>query len=315
MKRLMAIAGITILGLLAITLFSACEIDSAFVDLIQGKIDDDNHIVYISPNIGKLVYVPKGSFQRDGTPDNISVISTAYRMSEHEITREQFLAIMGSDPVTGNSSGMNDPVQMANWYHAIAFCNKLSIAEELTQVYSVSGVNFSSLTFAQIPTSSNSTWDAATANWSANGYRLPTEMEWMWAAMGAVDDYTKLFSGSNGSNAIGDYAVFGYYNSEPGRTTTERSNPVGSKLPNELGLYDMSGNVWEWNWDWADTTNWPAYVITGTQTDYRGAASGSDRVLRGGSWNAIAMYCTVAIRGCDDPYYRHYDLGFRVVRP
>ncbi len=135
---------------------------------------------YTSANIGTLKYVPAGSFQRDADAANISTISTAFRMSQYEITRAQFLAIMGTDPSnTTYSSGTGDPVQRVNWYHAIAFCNKLSIAEGLTPVYSVSGINFTTLTYAAIPATGtwDPVWDAATANWSANGYR-PYRRKW-----------------------------------------------------------------------------------------------------------------------------------------
>jgi formylglycine-generating enzyme required for sulfatase activity len=261
---------------------------------------------YTSAHIGTLKYVPAGSFQRDSTSTNISTVS-AFRMSQYEITRAQFLAIMGTDPSnTTYSTGTSDPVQQTNWYHAIAFCNKLSIAEGLTPVYSVSGVNFSTLTYAAIPTSSDATWDAATADWSANGYRLPTEMEWMWAAMGATagaTGYLKAFAGSTGSNAIGDYAW-----TEENSSVNYKSQPVGTKLPNELGLYDMSGNVWEWCWDWYDSYS------MGTQTNYRGAASGTSRVLRGGSWTYLAFHATVAYRFYLSPYTQSTPLGFRVVR-
>jgi formylglycine-generating enzyme required for sulfatase activity len=224
-------------------------------------------------------------------------------MSKQEITRKQFAAIMGDDPSnTTYSSGTKDPVQMVNWYHAIAFCNKLSIAEGLEQVYSVSGVDFSNLAFGSIPTSLNTTWNGATADWTANGYRLPTEMEWMWAAMGAVDDNTKPFAGSGGSNVIGDYAWYS-------DNSSNKTHPVGTKLPNELGLYDMSGNVWEWTWD--------RYAVypDGTLTDYQGAASGTHRVLRGGGWGGGASYCTVANRVSNYPHDQNNVIGFRVVRP
>jgi sulfatase modifying factor 1 len=193
----------------------------------------------------------------------------------------------------------------------------------LTPVYAVTGINFATLTYSAIPTSSNSTWNAATATWTNSGYRLPTEMEWMWAAMGATGTgtnttgYLKAFAGSTGSNAIGDYAVYGYGSGQAGATTTQRSNPVGSKTSgaNELGLYDMSGNVWEWCWDWyADNGTYPNYAVTGTQVDYRGAASGTYRVARGGSWSFDASYCPVAGRSGSDPYDRYNSIGFRVVR-
>jgi formylglycine-generating enzyme required for sulfatase activity len=136
------------------------------------------------------------------------------------------------------------------------------------------------LTLDQIPNlMTNTNWDNATADWSANGYRLPTRMEWIWAAMGAPADgqngstnrtgYAKPFAGSDGSNFIADYAVFGYGRGETGATTNERTNPVGSKLPNEIGLYDMSGNVSENCWDWFGTT-----ILSGTLTDYRGENPG-----------------------------------------
>jgi formylglycine-generating enzyme required for sulfatase activity len=240
-------------------------------------------------------------------------------MSQHEITRAQWVAITGwTDPSdVAFSSGMTDPVQKVSWYDAIAFCNKLSLLESLEPVYTVSGVDFTALTYVQIPTSNNTIWNAVTTNDSANGYRLPTEMEWMWAAMGAdtvnpgavnTTGYSKAFAGSTGSNLIGDYAVFGYGSGEAGATTTLRSNPVGSKLANELGLYDLTGNVLEWVWDWYGT------FPTGTVTDYRGPASGFYRTERGGSWNYVESSCTLARQAWDGPSGRSNTLGFRVVR-
>lgn len=250
---------------------------------------------YTSANIGTLKYVPAGSFQRDATSTNISTVS-AFRMSQYEITRAQFLAIIETDPSDATySSGTSDPVQMVTWYDAVEFCNKLSIAEGLTPVYTITG---------RTPATGYPITDASvTPTWANNGYRLPTEMEWMWAAMGATagaTGYLKAFAGSTGSNAIGDYA---WYYGNSALTT----HPVGTKLPNELGIYDMSGNVWEWCWDFLG--EYP----TGTQTNYRGA--GADRVIRGGGWSIDASNAAVAIRSCYYPSYQGNIIGFRVVRP
>ena len=261
-----------------------------------------------------MVWVPAGSFQRDSNAVNISVISQGFTMSKYEITRQQFLDVMGMDPSdTDCSSGMSDPVQMVNWYHAIAFCNKLSLSEGLTPVYSVSGVDFSSLTYAEIPTSDNADWNGATADWSADGYRLPTEMEWMWAAMG-VDTaapgevntigYAKAFAGSDGSNVIDDYA---WYYSNSGSKT----HPVGTKTANELGLHDMSGNVFEWAWDCRGIDSW---YPSGILADYLGEAEGPHRIGRGGSWVHDVSLCTIARRSPTGPSNQAQSYGFRLVR-
>ena len=281
-------------------------------DFLCGLDDTSCSMNYESPNIGTLIYVPAGTFQRDSTATNLSTVS-AFRMSQYEITRAQWVAVTGwadpSDP--GSSSGTSDPVQKVSWYDAIAFCNKLSLAEGLTPVYAVSGVDFANLTYAQLPTWTNATWDAATVNWTANGYRLPTEMEWMWAAMGAdsaapgvtnTTGYLKAFAGSTGMNSIDDYA---WYDTN----SLSKTNPTGSKLHNELGFHDFSGNVFEWAWDWYGT------YPTGSVTNYRGPASGTNRAGRGGSWQFNASYCIIPFRYDFYSYYRFNWIGFRVVRP
>ena len=267
---------------------------------------------YVSANVGTLKYVPGGTFQRDATATNTSTV-TGFRIGVYEITRAQFDALMGTDPSDPTySSGTDDPVQMTNWYCAIAFCNKLSLAENLTPVYSVSGVDFTTLTYGDIPTATDADWNAADADWDADGYRLPTEMEWLWAAMGArngTTGYAKAFAGSTGSNAIGDYAVYGSGSGQPGATVTERSDPVGGKLPNELGLYDMTGNVWEWNWDLF------AVYPTGPVTDYRGPAAGSSRAVRGADWQGDTSMCALSYRLISgDPFGQYYSAGIRVAR-
>ncbi len=322
-----AVAAVAVLAVLAA--MSGC--DNAGLSGSDKEVDHGPYIDRTSPNIGTLKYVPGGSFQRDGEADNISEVS-AFWMNQYEITRAQFFTIMGSDPslLETSSGGTSDPVQRVNWYHAIAFSNKLSLAESLTPVYSVSGVSdWAGLAYSDIPTSSNANWNQATADWRADGYRLPFEMEWMWAAMGATQDSTavwvdgvnttgwdKAFAGSTGSNTIGNYAVY-KGNSGPGDTDAGdpanfqgTTRPAGSKLPNELGLYDMSGNVWEWCWDWDD--EYP----TGPVADYLGADSGEWRILRGGGMETAED--TGAFHPGDRnailPQRRAGNAGFRVVR-
>jgi len=233
-------------------------------------------------------------------------------MGETEITRTQFLSIMGNDPSdTDYSSGATDPVQMVNWYHAIAFCNKLSLKEGLKPVYEVTGISFDTLSFNMIPTEQDHYWDAVTANWKANGYRLPTEMEWMWAYMGATDTRNKAFAGNSGTNTIGDCVW--YEENSKGKT-----HPVGSKKSNELGLFDMSGNVFEWCWDGSTEElqeTFSEYKVKGTAIDYRGADSGNYRLIRGSSYDVESLYSNLKIGMFIEPNFKFEGLGFRVIRP
>ena len=268
-----------------------------------------------------MLPVAGGTFTLQSGGPNMS--ETTFHMSKNLITRAQFSAVMGSDPSdTTVSTSMTDPVQNLNWYQAIAFCNKLSLDDGLTPVYSVSTVsNWSNLAFSSIPTVDDTNWDAATITTSANGYRLPTEMQYMWAAMGGMSDslttdlnggvnilgYAKGYAGSTeASTGITNIDQYAWTSQNTNRTTT---NPVGSLKANELGIYDLSGNVFEWSWDWYGT------YPTSATTDYTGAASGTYRVLRGGDWIDDASLCTVAYRLSYFPSDQGNGIGFRVVRP
>jgi formylglycine-generating enzyme required for sulfatase activity len=267
-------------------------------------------------------YVPGGSFQRDSDPLNVSVITQGYWMGETEVTQELFEAVMGTgvrpsyftsnpeDPA--NPDGWKKlPVEKVAWYAAIAFCNKLSLLDGKDPVYSVSGVSdWATLAYSAIPVGSpNNDWNAADMDATKNGYRLPTEMEWMWAAMGAdttnqpnTTGYAKAFAGDDGNNIVGDCA-WNYNNS--GSTSHE----VGKKNPNELGLKDMSGNLDEFCWD-----RYGSYP-SGEWTDYTGAGavSGASRVYHGGNHSQAVLFDPVAMRAYVYPYEAHNIMGFRVV--
>jgi formylglycine-generating enzyme required for sulfatase activity len=129
-------------------------------------------------------------------------------------------------------------------------------------------------------------------------YRLPTEAEWEYAARGGAQSKGYLYSGGN---TIGNVAWY-YDNSD------SKTHKVGTKAPNELGIYDMSGNVWEWCSDWYGTYS------SSAQTNPTGPSSGEYRVGRGGCWSYGASDCRVSDRYINGPYRRYNYLGFRLVR-
>ncbi|MDD6970139.1 MAG: formylglycine-generating enzyme family protein [Treponema sp.] len=223
-------------------------------------------------------------------------------VSDHEVTRGEYKAVMGSDPSIANAydkegnklegdAVLNNPVNYVKWYDALVYCNKLSIKEKLTPCYSINDSTDPD-DWGEVPASSNSTWNAATCNFEADGYRLPTEAEWEWLARGG-ENYTYA-----GSNTVGYVAWY--------TSNTKGTREVKTKAPNGYGLYDMSGNVIEWCWDW--------YGRISASTAADGAASGYNRVLRGGSWYSNVNVCQVADRDCYYPYNRVLYFGFRVVR-
>lgn len=267
---------------------------------------------YTSPNIGNMMYIPSGTFQRDGTPENTSYVS-ALRMSENEISYTQYVAITGiTIPDSYRKISLdNASISYDNWYDAVSFCNKLSMKETLEQVYTITNITYSA-------DKSSITSATVTADFNKNGYRLPTEMEWMWAAMGAdmenpgkknTTGYLKPFSGSNGSNSIDDYV---WYQVKQHGKTILQTQPVGTKLPNELGIHDLSGNGWDWCWDYfgGDKTTFP---VTGKLTDYRGPLTGTYHVNRGGDVWQNTQYCSLASRTFYPPDMVEF-LSFHVVR-
>jgi formylglycine-generating enzyme required for sulfatase activity len=255
-----------------------------------------------------MVYVPGGSFQMGTVSGGYSdeqpvhtVTLTGFYMGKYEVTQAQYQAVMGTNPSQTYGVGDNYPVYYVSWYDALVFCNKLSMMEGLTPAYRINN-STDPAAWGNVPTSNatDAVWDAVTIDSGSTGYRLPTEAQWEYAAKGgngSPGNYTYA-----GSNTVGDVAWY-LGNSR------SRTHEVGTKAANGLGIYDMSGNVMEWCWDWYGT-----YPST-AQTDPLGASSGSDRVGRGGDLNKFAGLVRSAIRYDERPNSRPSYIGFRLVRP
>lgn len=180
---------------------------------------------------------------------------------------------------SGGSEGTTNPVEAVNWYDAVKWCNAKSLMEKLKPVYSVKGQEGVYCKGEFGSKGSGNIVESATSN----GYRLPMEAEWEWAARGGCKSQGYTFAGSNDLDSVG------WYDDNSG----VESQPVGKKSPNELGLYDMSGNVWEWCWDLSNK---------------------SERSMRGGNWGCIEDLCIISDRNSGAPDEAFSGFGFRIAR-
>lgn len=239
-----------------------------------------------------MIAVEGGSYLRGSAEPPYATTERVHRASvktfylaETETTQALWTAVMGSNPSKFRGAGL--PVDFVSWLDAVRFCNALSGKAGLTAAYTISGQKVE--------------W-----NRDADGYRLPTEAEWEYAArgglLGAVGDEPLKRAPFAGSSVAEEVA---WFDGNSGKAT----KLVATKKPNELGLFDMSGNVWEWCWDWYG--DYPRDAVS----DPAGVESGSaHRVLRGGSWFGPRNLSRVTYRYWNVPTFKANSVGFRVAR-
>jgi len=253
-----------------------------FVNFVIGGVIDFSTETQISE---KMVLIPSGAFmmgdaREEGDSDEVpvhEVTLNSFYVCKFEVTQKEWLAVMGENPST--YVGEDHPVDKVSWYDAVRFCNKKSQLEGLKPCYTINAKTVS-------------------CDFKSDGYRLPTEAEWEYAALGADKAKTTRFAGSDNIEEVAWYSA----------NADNQTHPVGVKQANELGLFDMSGNVWEWCWDWYGP------YTQDEKDNPTGAASGTYRVRRGGSWLSQDPHCRITNRYLHNPGYSFTNVGFRVVR-
>ncbi len=271
---------------------------------------------------GSIVYIPAGPFtmgrtsgDTDSNAPPVNVIVSQFHMGKNEVTKAEWDEVWTwaidngyTDLGAGAGKAYNHPVHSVNWFDIVKWCNARSQREGLTPCYTVSG------SVMKIGTT------APSVNWTANGYRLPTEAEWEKAARGGVSGKRFPWGTDTISHSQANYNASTSYSYDASGTvnnyhptyndgTTPYTSPVGSFAANGYGLHDTAGNVWEWCWDW-----YGASTNVNGATDPRGAASGAGRVRRGGGWSNGANYCRAANRFNTPSSTGSSGFGFRVAR-
>jgi len=277
----------------------------------------------LPPSGAGMALIPAGAFTMGDTfsegysdeQPTHSVYISAFYMDKTEVTKAKWDEVYtwavahGYSFSAGAGKAANHPVQTVSWYDCVKWCNARSEKEGLSPCYTVGGNVY------------KTGQSAPDCNWSANGYRLPTEAEWEKAARGGAAGMRFPWSDVQTisraqANYYGYPTYFTYdlgpegYNPLFTPGGYPYTSPVGYFAANGYGLYDMAGNVWEWCWDWYGET----YYASSPGSDPRGASSGTYRVLRGGGWSGRAGSCRVAFRSSGTPDVTYDFIGVRCVR-
>jgi formylglycine-generating enzyme len=272
-----------------------------------------------------MVLIPAGSvqmgnaFSGEGYSGELpvhSVYVSAFYMDRTEVAKALWDEVYAwaiahgySFDNAGSGKAANHPVHTVNWYDTVKWSNARSEKAGLTACHTVGGVVY------------KTGRSAPDCDWSANGYRLPTEAEWEKAARGGASGRRFPWSDSDTIQHVraNYYSQSSYacdtsgtrgYHPDYNDGVSPYTSPVGSFAPNGYGLCDMAGNAWQWCWDWYDS----AYYGVSPSSDPRGPSSGSHRVRRGASWVSDADGCRVAYRDLGNPDRRSNVMGFRLVR-